>query len=116
MASLSGKLDVTAERRADSPERASENLRTFGTRDELVDSDNDLFAAAQRLIESDRPRPRIFVACGTEDFLIEENRAFNQFFGEELDVHYEEGPGAHTWDFWDAYIQKVLRWLPLEER
>ncbi len=116
VASLSGKLDVTAERRADSPERASENLRTFGTRDELVDSDNDLFAAAQRLIESDRPRPRIFVACGTEDFLIEENRAFNQFFGEELDVHYEEGPGAHTWDFWDAYIQKVLRWLPLEEQ
>ncbi len=116
VASLSGKLDVTAERRAGSPERERENLRTFGTHEELVDSDNDLFAAAQRLIESDRPRPRIFVACGTEDFLIEENRAFNRFFGEELDVHYEEGPGAHTWDFWDAYIQKVLRWLPLEEQ
>ena len=87
--------------------------RTFGTPEELIDSDNDLFAAAQRLIESEQPHPRFFVACGTEDFLIEENRAFNKYFGDELSIHYEESPGAHTWDFWDDKIQKVLDWLPL---
>lgn len=114
VASLSGKLDVTAET-ADA-RYAAEMRRTFGTPEELIDSDNDLFAAAQRLIESEQPHPRFFVACGTEDFLIEENRAFNKYFGDELSIHYEESPGAHTWDFWDDKIQKVLDWLPLKER
>ena len=113
VASLSGKLDVTAE--TTDAHYAAEMQRTFGTAEELIDSDNDLFAAAQRLIESERPRPRVFVACGTEDVLIEENRAFRKYFGDELNIHYEESPGAHTWDFWDDKIQKVLKWLPMGE-
>ena len=28
---------------------------------------------------------------------------------------YEEGQGAHEWDFWDTYIRKILEWLPLDE-
>ena len=31
------------------------------------------------------------------------------------DVTYEEGPGAHEWDFWNCYIKKVLDWLPLDK-
>jgi S-formylglutathione hydrolase FrmB len=31
-----------------------------------------------------------------------------------VDLTYEEGPGAHTWKFWDTYIEKVLNWLPLK--
>ena len=27
------------------------------------------------------------------------------------DVTYEEGEGIHDWNFWDAYIQHVLKWL-----
>ena len=45
-----------------------------------------------------------------------EHRAFKKYFGDELNIHYEESPGAHTWEFWDDKIQKVLKWLPLEER
>jgi putative tributyrin esterase len=26
-------------------------------------------------------------------------------------VTYEEGPGAHNWEFWDHWIQRVLTWL-----
>ena len=26
------------------------------------------------------------------------------------------GPGAHDWAYWDAKIQDVLAWLPLESR
>ena len=32
-----------------------------------------------------------------------------------VDVTYEEGPGAHEWDFWNRYIKKVLDWLPLDK-
>ena len=30
-----------------------------------------------------------------------------------FEITYYEGPGAHTWDFWDSEIRKVLDWLPL---
>ncbi len=26
---------------------------------------------------------------------------------------YEESPGDHSWQYWDAKIQTVLDWLPL---
>jgi len=53
------------------------------------------------------------MACGTEDFLYENNRGFLAQFGEALAIHYSEGPGDHTWAFWDEYIRYVLDWLPI---
>lgn len=59
--------------------------------------------------------PKIYMACGTEDFLIKNNREFRDFLIENgAEVTYVEGPGGHDWDFWDTYIKKVLEWLPLE--
>jgi S-formylglutathione hydrolase FrmB len=59
--------------------------------------------------------PKMYMACGTEDDLINSNRDFRDFLMENnVDLTYEEGPGAHTWDFWDTYIEKVLDWLPLK--
>ncbi|MEZ0396675.1 MAG: alpha/beta hydrolase family protein [Anaerolineales bacterium] len=58
--------------------------------------------------------PKIYIACGTEDYLLRANRVFADFLKSSgADVVYEEGPGGHDWDFWDAYIQRVLDWLPL---
>jgi S-formylglutathione hydrolase FrmB len=58
--------------------------------------------------------PRIYLACGTEDALLANNRDFRDFLRSRgVDFSYEEGPGAHDWDFWDAQIKKVLDWLPL---
>ncbi|MDK2906375.1 MAG: putative tributyrin esterase [Petrotoga sp.] len=59
--------------------------------------------------------PKMYMACGTEDDLLGTNRDFRDFLMENnVDLTYEEGPGAHTWDFWDTYIEKVLDWLPLK--
>ena len=56
------------------------------------------------------------MACGTEDFLINENRDYHNFLlNNGVDVTYEEGPGTHDWTFWDSYMEKALNWLPLEE-
>ena len=58
--------------------------------------------------------PKLYLACGTEDFLIEENRDYRDFLTNEMiDFTYIEGPGAHDWNFWDTYIEKVIEWLPL---
>lgn len=85
----------------------------FGTLDELTDSENDLAAAAKRLIASGKPHPAIYMACGTEDFLYENNKEYLRRFQEPLGIEFEEGPGGHTWDFWDTYIQRVLEWMPI---
>ena len=28
---------------------------------------------------------------------------------------YDEQPGGHEWDFWDAQIKKIIDWLPLDD-
>ena len=60
--------------------------------------------------------PEFYMACGTEDFLLEANRRFRDFLlANGASVHYEEEPGGHEWDFWDRQIKKVVDWLPLDE-
>ena len=55
--------------------------------------------------------PEIFMACGTEDFLIQPNREFHDFLTKKnVPVTYVEGPGVHNFDFWRAYLEKGLEW------
>lgn len=54
--------------------------------------------------------PAIAFDCGTEDFLIEENRKFHAFLETRGITHiYKEHPGGHTWDYWDTHVQEALR-------
>jgi len=58
--------------------------------------------------------PKVYIACGTEDYLWRANWTFADFLkANGVDVTYGEGPGEHDWDFWNTYIQKVLDWLPI---
>ena len=59
--------------------------------------------------------PEIYMACGTEDFLLEKNRRIDQLLADcGVNHTFVTGPGSHEWDFWDTYILKALEWLPLE--
>ena len=61
--------------------------------------------------------PKIYMACGTEDFLLDRNKRFRDVLLENKVEHtFVLGPGSHEWSFWDTYIQKALDWLPLEEK
>ena len=64
-----------------------------------------------------KEKPALYQCCGTEDFLYEDNQAFRrkcEEFGYDA-LTYEEGPGEHVWEYWDAHIQDVLQWLPLRK-
>ena len=78
----------------------------------------DTFYSAQKILETGAPVPRIFHACGTEDFVLENARATRDFFlgleGNPFDYTYEEHPGAHTWEFWDEHIQHFLKFIDLK--
>ena len=84
----------------------------FGSIDLIKGSDNDLYALLRKRIEEGTKLPRLYAACGTEDFTYDDFKEF-QAFSKSIaaEITYEEGPGAHDWDFWDAYIQRVLDWM-----
>lgn len=86
----------------------------FGSLDKVKGSDNDLECLAKRAA-SDGEKAPVYIACGTEDSLLEINRHLRDTLTKlGFDVTYEEGPGGHDWDFWNRYIKKVIDWLPLE--
>jgi len=84
----------------------------MGDLEALPGSDKDVRALAlSRKAEGNLPR--LYLACGTDDGLLEPNRAYARFLKEnDIPVTYEEGPGGHDWTFWDTYIRRVLDWLP----
>ncbi|UKI16866.1 MAG: hypothetical protein L6V87_03120 [Ruminococcus sp.] len=61
---------------------------------------------AERLHKSGR-LPEIFMACGTEDFLLAENRQFHSFLDSIGAKHiYLESKGGHDMTFWNEYAIK----------
>lgn len=94
----------------------------FGKAEEAVLSDNNPRVLVEKLgkMKKEDPSlllPKMYMACGTEDFLLGSNRTFKKLFEENgFDLTYVEGPGNHNWDFWDEYINKVMDWLPLDEK
>ncbi len=89
-------------RSAESPEFA----RIWG--DKAEGSDHDLQALARRAASQGK-LPALKIDCGTEDFLLEDNRRFHGFLREEGIAHdYAEYPGNHNWDYWDLHVREAL--------
>ncbi len=115
VASLSGALDIGG--RLKDAEKVGgrmskeELLGIFGGKLNIDGTDADLFALA-KTAEADKTAPRLFLCCGTEDSLLEDNRLFHTHL-ETLGIEhtYEESAGAHEWSYWDEQIQRVLSWL-----
>ncbi|MBQ1680995.1 MAG: acetylesterase [Agathobacter sp.] len=119
--SLSGALfvDELPERTNDSPafmERRNFAESIFGNLDEVIESDKNPKWLVKQLQKEGKAIPKIYMACGTNDTLLPNNRDMHAFLQESgVDVTYEEGPGSHEWDFWDDYIKKAIYgWLPTE--
>lgn len=84
---------------------------TFGNLSELLGSDRDPEAVAAALKKKGADIPRIYMACGTEDFLLEENRSYHNFLlSQGIEHTYVESPGVHNWDFWNEHIEKGILW------
>lgn len=87
-----------------------EKLRDlFGDPGKLLGSDKDPEAQYRKLRKSGADIPLIYMAIGTEDALLEDNRTFRDFLVKEgAPLIYEEGPGVHDWVFWNEYLDRGL--------
>ncbi|MFM5905014.1 MAG: alpha/beta hydrolase [Micrococcales bacterium] len=109
-ASLSGALGLSTKDQV--PDFGVRDFELIFNRESIVGSNDDVM---HLLTQSDpETRPKLFLACGTEDFLWQENVDFMNLaekLGVPLEIH--TGPGDHDWAYWDARIQDVLAWLPI---
>lgn len=97
---------------ADQPEYDAVSTRLFGADRSRAGTEIDLRWLLRQNAAAPR-KPKLYVSCGTEDFLYGMHRAFVPLAEQAgWDVTHREEPGAsHTWDFWDAEIQRFLQWI-----
>jgi len=98
-------FDIAKSRREMGKEIEAEFRRILG--DNPTGGPDDLCHVASNLPAARRPYLRI--DCGTEDFLLEDNRDFVAVFTElGFDFEYEEFPGSHEWGYWDQHVQEAI--------
>ena len=106
-ASFSGAVDAEALlRKRDCPDTMR---RALGTAKAFHGSENDLFHLMA--VNAQAPhRPRLYVACGTEDFLFAQHKKFIPALkAQGWDVTHQETPGyGHVWEYWDAQLAAFL--------
>ena len=83
----------------------SELHRVFG--DHPGGGPNDVYALAEQAVRADLPA--LHFDCGTEDYLLPQNRLFHQHLSALSIPHeYSEHPGGHDWNYWDAHIRETI--------
>ena len=112
-ASLSGALGIIDKDRSLTADPDLANI--FGADVSVKGTAADIHHKAEEVAKLPAARqPRLYQWCGTEDFLYADNLAFRDHATTlGLDLLYEEGPGDHTWGYWDTGIERVLRWFDL---
>lgn len=86
--------------------------RIFGELAGLDTSEVNPEYLVKRLKEEGREIPPIYMSCGTEDFLIEQNREFRDFLSREgVAFTYEESSGVHDWKYWREHLEPAIKWM-----
>lgn len=106
-ASFSGAVDAEALLHKREPRPTMR--RAFGTAKAFHGSENDLFHLMEENAQAPH-KPRLYVACGTEDFLFGHHKKFVPALEKNgWDVTHEETPGfGHEWAYWDAQLAAFL--------
>ncbi len=85
---------------------------TFGDLDQVEHTENNPEYLVKQHKEQGLRIPPIYMACGSEDFLLNVNHLFRDFLiKEQVDVTYHESPGIHDWKFWNQYLEPAIEWM-----
>ncbi len=63
-------------------------------------------------LEAQATKPSLYFNCGTNDFLYQLNLKYKRHL-ESIGYafEYNEFPGEHTWDYWKAHVDEVLKFF-----
>lgn len=88
--------------------------QTFGDPKQLLGSDKDPEYLAKECLKAGNA-PRMFLACGSEDFLYGANLQFHNFLeGIEYPHTWWVKPGIHDFVFWNQSMPAGMDWLKQE--
>lgn len=108
-ASFSGVLDVCS--RFSGGDWGRDAYLICGGRD-VRGSEEDLLYLLDKFSDGNLKKPRLYQSCGTEDFLYQDNQTFkSKVEAADFDYKYVDGPGGHSWDFWDMHIKYALEFF-----
>lgn len=109
VASLSGALHI-ARRLGHDPRWNEIADLVFGDPLAPIGTSEDLIHLAKTYASPEKLR--MFITCGTEDFLYADNVAFVEALEHpNLLYTFSPAPGVHNWAFWDVQIQKAIQYL-----
>lgn len=85
---------------------------TFGDLSKAIESDHNPEVLYLRNLRENRPNPKIYMACGAQDFLLEPNHMMRDFL-KSNNAHflYEEDDGVHDWNFWTPHAYRGIDYL-----
>ena len=85
--------------------------QVFGEDGNQTRQSNDLPKRIQELSHREiADLPFIYLDCGTEDPLFPSNRSFAELLvNRKIPHEYRQRPGGHSWAYWDAQVQEVLK-------
>ncbi|MEO7715226.1 MAG: alpha/beta hydrolase family protein [Capsulimonas sp.] len=106
--SHSGVLGMMTRSLNGDPAWTKEFSDLFGA--DAAGSSNDVRTLAEK--SDPATRPPLWIDCGTEDFLFDQNEEMHAYFT-QLGVPHEyfTMPGDHNWEFWDQQVRVSLPWI-----
>lgn len=85
-------------------------MQTFGPANSPARVENDVLRLVRTSSNQTTRLPYLYLDCGTEDFLFNDNRGFVRLLSElKIPHEYRQLPGNHNWKYWDTQVQEVLR-------
>ncbi len=108
-ASFSGVLDV-ADMTGRSDQRIADFERIFGDVSRIRGSQHDLLTLLNKQRTAPH-RPRLYVACGTDDFLYAHHGRFCTAAEKcGWEITHQETPGfGHDWAYWDMQVKRFIQ-------
>lgn len=88
-------------------------VSSFGGNNEEADPDKEPALLLEKAVKEGRKLPKAYMACGTEDFLMQADREFrDKLIAAGADVTWDQLEGyGHEWRFWDIQVEKFLQWI-----
>jgi len=87
----------------------------YGQVDEISNSTENVYVAAEALLNVNKPLPEIYLSCNAENGLLEENDSFNTYLlNLGVRTTFEKTMDEQTnWKYWDHSLDKFISWLTI---
>ncbi|MGY4105236.1 alpha/beta hydrolase [Ignavigranum ruoffiae] len=113
VAGLSSLIDIQARYQMGPDPQSPADFHLLFGQESPAGTDKDITHLIDQAIQKGQKLPQVWLACGLQDGLISQNRAFKHQYQDQLTLQLIEAEGGHDWLFWDQYVQELLTWLPL---